>query len=249
MARTRRQLQSDQYRFPYHYLVDLEGRRFGAHLGWGLDYAAYMGRALDLLEAHHRGGDILDVGCGDGFLLNHFARGPAFDGAFRALGIDLDERPIRFARAFAPEVEGLEFRCQDVAGLDAGAFSTVTVVEVLEHVPDEALPGLTGHVDRVLAPGGTLILTAPSTNLPFMAKHHRHYTAASLAAHFPGYEVLDRHFLTRRSALYHVLSFLLCRLDIGPGLLRRLLLAAFDRLVREAAESTGSRVILVLRKP
>ena len=249
MARTPRQLQSDQYRFPYHYLVDLDQRRFGAHLGWGLDYAAYMGRVLALLETRHRGGDVLDIGCGDGFLLNHFARGPAFDGGFRALGIDLDARAIRFARAFAPEVEGLEFRCRDVAELESGAFSTVTVVEVLEHVPDEALPAFTGHVDRVLAPGGTLILTAPSTNLPLVAKHHRHYTADSLAAHFPGCEVLERHYLTRRSALYHLLSFLLCRLDVGPALLRRVLLAAFDRWVRDATESTGSRVILVLRKP
>ena len=249
MGRSPRQLQSDQYRFPYHYLVDLKGRRFGSHLGWGLDYAAYMGRALALLERHHRDGDVLDLGCGDGFLLNHFARGPAFDDTFRALGIDPDARAIRFARAFAPEVEGLEFRCREVAELETGAFSTVTVVEVLEHVPDEALPAFTGHVDRVLAPGGTLILTAPSTNLPLVAKHHRHYTADSLAAHFPGCEVLERHFLTRRSALYHLLSFLLCRLDLGPGPLRRLLLAAFDRRVLEATESTGSRVILVLRKP
>ena len=249
MGRTPRQLQSDQYRFPYHYLVDLERRRFGARLGWGLDYAACMERVLALLEAHHRGGDILDVGCGDGFLLNHFARGPAFDGSFRALGIDPDARAIRFARAFAPEAQGLEFRCRDVAELETGAFSTVTVVEVLEHVPDEALPAFTAHVDRVLAPGGTLILTAPSTNLPLIAKHYRHYTADSLAAHFPGCEALERHFLTRRSPLYHALSFLLCRLDIGPGALRRLLLAAFDRWVREATERTGSRVVLVLRKP
>ena len=249
MARTPRQLQSDQYRFPYHYLVDLEARRFGAHLGWGLDYAACMGRVLALLETRHRGGDLLDVGCGDGFLLNHFARCPAFDGTFRALGIDLDARAIGFARAFAPEVERLEFRCRDVSELEAGAFSTVTAVEVLEHVPDEALPAFTGHVERVLAPGGTLIVTAPSTNLPLIAKHHRHYTADSLAAHFPGCEVLERHFLTRRSALYHLLSLLLCRLDIGPAPLRRALLAAFDRWVLEATEHTGSRVILVLRKP
>ena len=145
-------------------------------------------------------------------------------------------------------MEGLEFRCRDAAELKTGAFSTVTVVEVLEHVPDEALPAFTGHVDRALVPGGTLILTAPSTNLPLLAKHHRHYTAEALAAHFPGCEVLERHFLTRRSALYHLLSFLLCRLDIGPGRLRRLLLAAFDRRVLEATESTCSRVILVLRK-
>ena len=98
------------------------------------------------------------------------------------------------------------------------------MVEVLEHVPDEALPAFTGHVDRVLAPGGTLILTAPSPLIGgFRAL---------------GFEVLERHYLTRRSALYHVLSFLLCRLDVGPASLRRLLLAAFDP---GSTRGTGSR--------
>ena len=88
-------IQSAQYQFPYHYLVDIQKKEFSKNLGWGLDYFTYMNKAIQLVKKYARE-DILDIGCGDGFLLNNLMREPGMQ-SVEAVGIDIDEKPIRFA--------------------------------------------------------------------------------------------------------------------------------------------------------
>lgn len=94
-------------------------------------------------------GRLLDVGCGDGWFLQ-LAR----ERGWEAVGIDLSREAVRQAR----ERFGVDARCGELRsfGFPDGAFSLVTLWNVLELVPDPV--GFLGEVRRVLEPGGTLFI-------------------------------------------------------------------------------------------
>lgn len=100
------------------------------------------------------GARVLDVGCGNGYVLSRFAR----EGA-RTTGIDLTSRAVELSsRRF--ELQGLpgEFTVGSAEDLPFhdGTFDAVTSMGVLHHTPDT--PGAIAEVRRVLKPGGRLIV-------------------------------------------------------------------------------------------
>jgi glycosyltransferase involved in cell wall biosynthesis len=120
-------------------------------------------RPLDeLRETYHRGryrivkqflidGPLLDLGCGrpcdampDGAFLREVGRGT---------GLDIKNCRIPF-----PYVRG------DVHALpfSAASFKNITAMEILEHTDD--LPRVINELNRVLAPGGHLVVTVPDDN-------------------------------------------------------------------------------------
>ena len=100
---------------------------------------------------------ILDFGCGRGDLLAHlFARGIA------ARGLELskdsaDETRGRFAGQ--PLFRGV---ATDAAELEDSSFDVVFLVEVIEHLLDDQIAPILGEVQRLLAPGGRLVVTCPN---------------------------------------------------------------------------------------
>jgi SAM-dependent methyltransferase len=97
---------------------------------------------------------VLDVGCGNGYVLSRFAR----EGA-RTTGIDLTRRAVELSsRRF--ELMGLPGAftvgsAEDLPFPDE-AFDGVTSMGVLHHTPDT--PRAIAEVRRVLRPGGRLIV-------------------------------------------------------------------------------------------
>lgn len=86
-------------------------------------------------KANIDGGPILDVGCGGGILAEALAaRGGT------VTGIDMAVSPLAVARLHALEtgvdVEYLTMTAEALAEQRASSFSTVTCMELLEHVPD-----------------------------------------------------------------------------------------------------------------
>jgi 2-polyprenyl-3-methyl-5-hydroxy-6-metoxy-1,4-benzoquinol methylase len=77
---------------------------------------------------------LLDVGCGEGVLVHHWAE--RLNGG-RVVGIDLEEESIQagWAERQAPN---LEYRVMEAESLPfaAGEFDLVSAIEVLEHLPD-----------------------------------------------------------------------------------------------------------------
>lgn len=78
---------------------------------------------------------VIDIGCGGGILSEAMARRGA-----RVTGIDMGEAPLQVARLHALEA-GVELdyvrdSAENFAAANAGAFDTVTCLEMLEHVPD-----------------------------------------------------------------------------------------------------------------
>ena len=93
----------------------------------------------------------LDVGCGTGTQLRAVA-----NGGWNALGTEVAAAAVEMVRA-----EGLEALLGTIDQLDlpAAGFDVVSVVEVIEHVPDP--DALLADAARLLRPGGALYLTTP----------------------------------------------------------------------------------------
>jgi ubiquinone/menaquinone biosynthesis C-methylase UbiE len=97
---------------------------------------------------------VLDVGCGNGYVLSRFAR----EGA-HTYGIDLTATAVGLSRRRF-ELEGLDGRFVVGSAEDlpfpTASFDCVTSMGVLHHTPDTARA--VGEVHRVLKPGGRLIV-------------------------------------------------------------------------------------------
>ncbi len=91
-------------------------------------------RDLDGLLELADPGSLLDVGCGEGVLVERWAR--RLEGR-RVVGIDLEEDSIQagWAQRQAPNLEYRVQRAEDLPFAD-GEFALASAIEVLEHVPD-----------------------------------------------------------------------------------------------------------------
>jgi SAM-dependent methyltransferase len=123
--------------------------------------ARIVARTLPLLR--RRGGPILDLGCGPGYLLRHLH---ARVGRRHALvGADFSPKTVERARQLC---EGLDpppaFKV--VEGYPTpfadGSFDAIYSVEVVEHLPDDVLGAMLDDAYRLLAPGGMLVITTPN---------------------------------------------------------------------------------------
>ena len=97
-----------------------------------------------------RGLDVLDAGCGTGYL----ARGLSERGA-RVVGIDVSERMIAIARRKAPELDLRVDSCSTLASVGDASMDLVLANYVLMDTPD--LEGTLAAFARVLKPGGAAV--------------------------------------------------------------------------------------------
>jgi ubiquinone/menaquinone biosynthesis C-methylase UbiE len=105
-----------------------------------------------LLDAVAPGSRVLDLGCGTG----DFTAALADHGAL-PVGVEVANEPLRRARLRHPQLEFV--LAGEQLPFDDGEFDVVWAGEVLEHVQDGL--GLLAQVHRMLAPGGTLLVTTP----------------------------------------------------------------------------------------
>jgi len=138
----------------------------------------YVGAGQDLR--------VLDVGCGAGNMAHHLAH------YGRVVGVDLHPKPLEIARQRGLQAE---LGSADDLPFDDQTFDLVTLLDVVEHVPNEH--GVFGECQRVLKPGGKLMVTVPAlmwlwSNNDLLNAHQRRYTREDLGqklAHH-GFEVL-----------------------------------------------------------
>lgn len=137
---------------------------------------------------------VLDVGCGPGG--NMLALGRFGD----VTGLDIAPEAIALAKAYGYR----ELVLGDAARLPFPdvSFDLVAALDALEHVPSDTAALAEAH--RVLAPGGSLLLTVPAHPWLFgphdrFLRHFRRYAAASLRKKLAaaGFRVLfQTHFVT-----------------------------------------------------
>lgn len=174
-------IQEGQYAFPYHYLTQLEAEdspSIGRTLPWGFEYLTYMSYVRDQV-CQLRPASILDVGCGDGWLLNSITSQPLDGWDPECRGIDLSSKALSFARAFSTGAQFDEIPAAEVTQ----QYDVVCLIEVLEHIPIEEIPQFVRDVVRAVKPGGYLIASVPTSVVPVHPKHYRHYDEGMLGSH------------------------------------------------------------------
>ena len=116
-------------------------------------------------EAKSSSGAVLDIGCGQGVFLKHFA-----DRGWRAVGTEVDSR----SAFHASEVLGLDVLVGERATrqLEGKSFDIVCLWHVLEHVAEPK--ALLCEIRRLLRGNGKLLLSVPNFS-SVEARFGRHY--------------------------------------------------------------------------
>jgi SAM-dependent methyltransferase len=152
-----------------------------------------------------RTGEHLDLGFGDGAFLATLAE----TSDLRCTGADPHPRSVEQLRALAPALSVVRLQVGYPLPFDNESFDSVSLLDVLEHCPDEA--ELVGEVFRVLKPGGLLVVSVPRLhlfswldpdNFKFSAPRlHRHVYSARF-----GDDVYRERFVDRSDGLFGDMS-------------------------------------------
>jgi SAM-dependent methyltransferase len=134
--------------------------------------------------------DLLEVGCGTGFVLRGFR--DAFPD-LRLVGGDYYAAGLPFARERLPGVELTQLDARELPFKDE--FDVVGAFDVIEHISDDER--VLSQIARALRPGGGLLLTVPQhpwlwSHADDRGMHKRRYRQAELVdkARSAGFEVV-----------------------------------------------------------
>lgn len=108
----------------------------------------------------HLKGEVLDYGCGPGFLLDHLlAKG------LSCTAIEFSADSVEFVnRRFSglPNWKSASLVSGLPSPLLAQSFDVITCVEVVEHLSDELLKPVLNELHRLVKPGGIVLITTPN---------------------------------------------------------------------------------------
>lgn len=127
------------------------------------DYAVKSRFELIHKYSNLQGKRILDIGCGNGVYSIEMAKY-----ASSVIGIDINPDAIRQALSNkeSQHVDNINFYCSDVGEFEhKEKFDIITMIEVLEHIPDDKEMLL--YLRRFLKDDGELILFVPNKLYPF----------------------------------------------------------------------------------
>ena len=99
----------------------------------------------------------LDIGCGPGTLIG------LLDGTGELIGVDISKSQTDYAQARYDSSQR-QFQCTRMERLpfNDNRFDSVSLVELIEHLPEGRIQNLLREVRRVLKPGGKVVLTTPN---------------------------------------------------------------------------------------
>ncbi|MHA1722235.1 MAG: class I SAM-dependent methyltransferase [Candidatus Baldrarchaeia archaeon] len=122
--------------------------------GFLLNRQVRRGQVVKSMLKSSRAKLVLDVGCAEGFITNFLSQLPAY-----VIGIDLDES-IKIAKSKVSRADFIRVTITHLPFKNE-CFDAITLLEILEHLPNNILNEGIKEVDRVLKPGGTLLISVP----------------------------------------------------------------------------------------
>lgn len=118
---------------------------------------------------------VIEVGCGDGWNVGKLVEA----GCKNVVGIDWSKNGIDHAKRMVPTAQFYCGNLTDSEFMDQfpDLFDAAILVEVLEHIPPQECVQALQNMIQFIRPGGTFVLTTPSTNYPNdNPYHYRHFT-------------------------------------------------------------------------
>jgi SAM-dependent methyltransferase len=168
-------LQERQYATPYHWeQTGNDEIEYGLRTEVVLDLAGLLSP-----ESSRSNQRLLDIGCGDARFAADAARHAA------TVGVDVSYRALTFARDLVPSArflssggEALPFKSE--------TFDIVTLLDVVEHIPDANEAAVLHEAYRVLKRGGKLVVSTNTDRSAREWKHYRHYPIGRFRSLFDG---------------------------------------------------------------
>ncbi len=178
-----------------------------------------------------------DLACGTGYGSELLAR---VAGLRSVVGADIDADAVRYAGRYHDADGRARFVCADATdtGLESGSIDLIASFETIEHVVDTG--GLLAEFDRLLRPGGTLVVSTPNRMGPTPYHVHDFGFPEFSAALRSRFQVVDWFGQLPTDDVYAA--------DLPPGMWR---LAAKDA-ARDVWPGGGGRpdfLLAVCRKP
>jgi SAM-dependent methyltransferase len=224
--------------YPAAYYGALTGKRFPTIVE-RLQDALYDSRARKVEELNDRKpGQVLDIGCGRGFLLRAFQRR-----GWDVQGTELSEQSAQYAR-LALKLPIHMGALEDLS-FDDEAFDAVVMWHVLEHVHNPR--GVLREVHRMLKPGGVFLVAVPNfgslearltRNKWFhldVPRHLNHFTYGALrtALEATGFEICRRGNFAPEYDCFSFVQSWLNRLGVRHNLLYHLLRVRGARVLQQ----------------
>lgn len=106
--------------------------------------------------------DVLDFGCGPGFIWEHLRQ---LEARWQYTALDFSPDSVAKVREKAnghPCFKGAHHLGSLPSSLPDAYFDAVLLVEVVEHLDDEHLNGTIWEASRLLKPGGVVVITTPN---------------------------------------------------------------------------------------
>lgn len=128
--------------------------------------AVYLPFVLPLRTSGEPPPRALDLGCGRGEWLELLG-----ENGFDASGVDLDEGMLAACRERGLSVEMAD-ALERLASLPDNSLSVISAFHVVEHLPFEVLQTLVAQCERVLRPGGLLIMETPNPENLVVGTNH-----------------------------------------------------------------------------
>lgn len=176
-------LQERQYATPYHWRQRPNDER---------EYQLRTDVVLALAHIHRTHRDerrerrprLLDVGCGDARFAADAAR------VADTVGVDVSRRALRFARRLVPDAAFLASGASALP-FPSNTFDVVTLLDVIEHIPDNDERRVMKEARRVLRPGGRLVVSTNTDRSAREWKHYRHYPLERFESLFEGFRGVE----------------------------------------------------------
>lgn len=183
-----------KYRLPYHWLRDPLHH-------YSLPYFGYV--AVVLRQLPPAPATVLDAGCGDGRVAAEMVRQ-----GYQVAGCDLLKLSVVYARTMVPDGDFFVADLTRPLAMQPARFDAAVLVEVYEHIPPVHAPMVLENVYRALRPGGRLIISVPSKQIPMSKLHYRHFDVSELEAEMQaaGFQL---HILIRQHSLDRITTWLL----------------------------------------